>query len=401
MYAANSPNNTPGHADVIVRSNVGSFVRITDTIVELDHHPFIIQDGSGLAGPFNEGDNVDACDIIIDGFQCSYSWGVNPDIVSPYKIVDIQGCGANVLRNAIISGPSEDHSGATALVSYHPLPGSNAGYRRLTTDNVHLYNGAIYDVLSNQNDGAAQISWVDLGSSYSDDVSGLGLVRPNLRLSDGMQIFSPGNLRTPTNALAIPTDKPMLATKSRAYVVTYQRPEFQAASTSADVLLEVTPAMTRIKSVVAQETQAWAGAGISTITASVGNTGGGTDPGAVDAYIRPFSLTGAAPVTKGTLPADIGGAYITGAIAIRDQGNGAIKYLSVDNGVLLISDRPPTDEGAYIGGDILNLSPGTGAGGELRVNITTDVNMGTSVDTHLTGGSLTVYATYEEMTPGG
>jgi hypothetical protein len=74
---------TPAHADVIVRSNVGSFVRITDTILEMDHHPFIIQDASGVPGPFNVGDNVAGCSIIVDGVQSTYTWGTKPDVATP------------------------------------------------------------------------------------------------------------------------------------------------------------------------------------------------------------------------------------------------------------------------------------------------------------------------------
>jgi hypothetical protein len=371
----------PATADIIVRSAVSSFVKITNTIVELMDHPFIIQDRAGLAGPYSPADSTDECSILIDGFQNSYSWG--PNVVAPYKIVDIQGCGANELANAIISGPDDGdpkHPRWTAPVSFHPVPGSASGPRRLTTRNVHIYNGAVWDVPSGWGSGTAQVKWVDLGWSKSTDVYGGDSTTPQLRLSDGMQVFAPGGFRTPTAALAIPTDQPMLATKTRAYTFTYRRPEFMAKTATVDIAFETIPALTRIVKVVAVTRTPWAATFAGGIKAALGNTAGGAAPGTVDAYILSHDITGAVPIIKGRFPAELGAA--------------------------LSGPR------AYLGGDILNFTPG--ANGQLSFHLeSTGVlsapgpaggpahPLGNGTTTYLTAGSTTVYVTYEEMTPTG
>ncbi len=379
MFADNG-NGCSTTGDIIVRSSVYSFVKITNTIVELMNHPFIVQDRAGLAGPYSPADSTDECAILIDGFQNSYSWG--PNVFAPYKIFDIQGCGANELANATISGPDDGtpaRVGLTAPLSFHPVAGSNCGPRRLTTRNVHLYNGAIWDVPSGWDRGTAQVRWIDLGSSRSTDVYGADSTTPQLRLSDGMQVFAPGGTKTPPAALTIPTDQPMLATKTRAYTFTYRRPEFTAKVAAADIPFETIPALTRIVKVVAVTRTPWAATFAGGITAALGNTGGGAAPG-TDAYILSHDITGAVPIIKGRHPTELGAA-LTGA-------------------------------GAYVGGDILSFVPG--ANGQLMFHLeSTGLHstpepaggplhpLGNGATTYLTAGSTTVYVTYEEMTPTG
>jgi hypothetical protein len=366
-------------ADIIVRSAVASFVKITNTIVELGDHPFIVQDRAGLAGPYSPADSTDECAILIDGFQNSYSWA--PKVVVPYKIFDIQGCGANELANATISGPDDGdakHPRWTAPISFHPVPGSNAGPRRLTTRNVHLYNGAVWDVPSGWGSGTAQVKWIDLGSSRSTDVYGADSTTPQLRLSDGTQVFASGGFRTPSAAQTIPSDQPMLATKTRAYTFTHERPEFVGKVASVDIAFETTPPMTRIVKVLAITRTPWAATWAGGITAALGNTGGGAASGTVDAYIVKHDITGPAPTIKGRFPTELGPA-LTG----------------------------PT---AYVGGDILNFNPDQR--GQLTFHLESEGvlsapepdglpvhPLGNGTRTYLTAGSTTIYVTYEEMIP--
>ncbi len=271
---------------------------------------------------------------------------VNAGAVAGSKIIDYQGSGSVTMRNCRFGGGVAFTGGAGCKLSFRPLNSLTSGDTWLITENVSLYDGAVWDVITDI--GSVYFRWLEIGTATSG--SGVLTDTPTIGgiiLHEGAP-FQVRNLLALTPAAGITVNSNGYLGR-QTYKITIDKAAWTAAAVQQDLTLCTLPAKTRIVGCYADTTIAYAGLA-GTIQLNVYVTAAG------DILVQHDVKTAA--VVKGLLDADMG----TGMT------------------------RAAQIQGAFIGtnGWTANLQP-------IARLVSSVGNLGNGSVTNLTTGSTTVY----------
>jgi len=263
------------------------------------------------------------------------------------KIIDYKGNGTVIIRNSRFAG-----NGTTdTYLSFAPASAASAGPEMLITENVWLYDKAVFSVATKQ--ALSPITWYDIGSTWG----GTGGTSPSGKTMNIHGVL--GGLNRFALAVVNPlptgvTENNIGAMNRTIYKITVDYTAWNAAAVLQHLYPITLPPKTKVIAVIADTTIAYAGLA-GTIQLQVNMAG--TDQG----YILIHDVKTAA-VRKGLLDADLG----TNLVNANLIGGGYIPSWTVVSqpGIELIS--------------------GTG-------------NLGDGSVTNLTAGSTTFYFTTEVM----
>lgn len=328
--------NTAQGFIVVKKENSGP-IWITNIVQELYQGPFLVVEpvSGGLANK-----NI----ITMININCTNN---DPTVGNP--VINYQGAGSVIMQNCRFGGFASGRGGVGAKLTFRPANGAIGGTQWLKTENVELYDGATWDVETDQ--GIAWIRWLDIGSTIRSGNAGEGslstpLIRERGRIQHEIQTLT--SITLPTGV----TQDSYGYLGNQVWKVTIDKAAWTSAATSQSLVIATLPAKTRIVGAYADITTAYAGLA-GTIQLSVSTTG------AVD-LLSPADVKTAA-VTLGLTAGQLGAGLSTNFVQNVYVANWA--------GATQIQ---------------VTLASGTG-------------NIGTGTATNLTNGVVTVYLITETL----
>ena len=323
-------------AFILVKKENSGPISITNIVQEIYQGPFLVVEPA-VGGTASK--NL----ITMININCTNN---DPTVGNP--MIDYQGAGSVIMQNCRFGGAASQRSGVGAKLTFRPANGDIGGTQWLKTENVELYDGAQWDVETDQS--IAWVRWLDVGTTIRSGNSGEGslstpLIRERGRIDHEIQTI---------NSVVLPVG---VTQNSYGYLgrnvwkVTVARGAWKEAATTQYLYTNTLPPMTRVCAVYADVTTAFSGLA-GTITLAVQS--GGTE------LIVPSDVKTAA-VTLGLLSAQLGTGLTTnliqGAYILSWAGNGQLALV---------------------------LRSGTG-------------NIGTGSTTNLTAGTIVLYLIVETM----
>jgi len=330
-------NGTSSGAHILVRKENSGHIGIRDFLTEL---------GSGGDAPLlkvepSSGGTWNRSTILAENITATCNFADNSA-----RLIDHQGDGLTILRNIRMAGVA----GGTAAVYVWPQNGSPSGANTLITENVQLYDDAVFSVGTSLNSNP--VTWYDFASSWGG--TGFGSTTGWKVKGKGVNHGFLSDLLTYTAPPTGVTISAEGAMNRVTYKATVAKEAWTNNATSQIIYPFTLPAKTRIVSCYADTTEAYSGLA-GTIQLSIGTTGN-------DNEVILLHDVKTAAVTKGLLDADLGTEM---SRAGQIQGG----YIRSWTGAVQPRVR---------------LVSGTG-------------NIGTGSATNLTNGSTTIYMTVEVM----
>lgn len=293
-----------------------------------------------------EGTNAAVTDFnLLSIINCNVT---NNDTTVGQKLIDYKGAGSVMIKNCRFGGAGTLRAGGVgATLSFQPTNAAIGGMQWLTTELVELYDGATWDVQTDN--GNAWMRWLDIGTTTRAGNSGEGdpstpLIRERGKINHEIQTLT---------AIALAsggTQNSYGAVTRNVWKVTVAKTAFTAAAATHSYYVATLPAKTRVVAVYADTTEKYAGlAGTIQLAVQIGAT---------DLLVNADVKTAA--VTQGLVGGDLGAA-LSGAV-----------------------------QGAYI--------PSWSGATQVAVKLTSGTgNIGNGTTTNLTTGSTTVYLITESM----
>ena len=247
-----------GTAFIRINKENSGPVMISNIVQELYNGPFLVAEvtGAGLTSK-----NL----ITMININCT-----NNDPTVGNKIIDYRGAGSVVMKNCRFGGAASLRGGVGGTLSFQPANAPIGGTQWLTTECCELYDGATWDV---QTDNAgAFVRWLDIGTTIRASTAGEGplstpLIRERGRINHEIQTLT---------AITLPagvTQNSYGYLGRQTWKVTIDKSAWTAAATSQSLVIATLPVKARIVGAYADITTAYAGLA-GTINLSVATTGG-------------------------------------------------------------------------------------------------------------------------------
>jgi hypothetical protein len=269
------------------------------------------------------------------------------------KMIDYQAAGSVHMRNCRFGGSASTSGGAGATLSFRPANAVQSGPQSLITDSVHLYDGAAWDVETNNTGLTAWFHWTQ--NDTTSGGSAAGDVPTNTRefaLDGGIQLR---NRALPYLAMSAGVTLNNNGFMGRqTWKVTIDKAAWTAAALAQEIVIASIPAKCRIVGAYCDTTIKYAGLA-----------------GTIQLMI---SATGAA----GEIIAahDVKTAIVTKGLADADMGTGLTRAARIQDALL----------------------PSWTALTQPQVRLVSSVgNIGTGAVTNLTTGSTTIYLITETL----
>ena len=328
--------NTASAFITIKKENSGP-IWITNIVQEIYQGPFLIVEPTG-SGITNK--NI----LTMININCT-----NNDPTVNIPMIKYEGAGSVIMQNCRFGGAASLRGGIGAKLTFRPGNGNIGGTQWLKTENVELYDGAQWDVETDQS--IAWIRWLDVGTTIRSGNAGEGslstpLIRERGRISHEIQTLTA--LTLPTGA----TQNSYGYLGRNIWKVTIDKAAWTAAAASQSLIIATLPAQTRITGAYADITTAYAGLA-GTIQLSLATTG------AVDLLS----------------PADVKTAAVTLGLSAGQLGAGLTTSFV---------------QGVY--------TPNWTASSQIQVTLASGTgNIGTGSATNLTFGVVTIYLIIETL----
>lgn len=263
---------------------------------------------------------------------------------SGLKIIDYQAAGSVHMRNCRFGGSASTSGGAGATLSFRPANAAQSGAQSLITDSVHLFDGAAWDVETNNTGLSAWFRW-----TQNDTISGgsaAGDVPTNTRefaLDGGIQLRNRALPYLAMPAGVTLNNNGFMGRQTQK--ITIDKTAWTAAALTQDIIPATLPAKTRIVAFYCDTTIKYAGLA-GTIAMQAGLTSGGTNTIILSHDVK------TAAITKGLLDADMG-ASMTRAAKIQDA------YLFSWTGTIQVAVTLTSSVGNLGNGSVTNLTTGS------------------------------------------
>jgi hypothetical protein len=245
-------------AFIRVRKENSGPILITNIVQEIYQGPFLVVEPTASGASSK---NL----ITMININCTNN---DPTVGNP--MIDYQGAGSVIMQNCRFGGAASQRGGVGAKLIFRPVNAAIGGMQWLKTENVELYDGAQWDVETDQ--GIAWVRWLDVGTTIRSGNAGEGdpstpLIRERGRIQHEIQTLT---------AITLPTG---VTQDSYGYLgrqtwkVTIDKAAWTSAATSQSLIIATLPSRTRIVGAYADVTTAFAGLA-GTIQLSVATTGG-------------------------------------------------------------------------------------------------------------------------------
>ena len=284
--------------------------------------------------------------LTIENVNCT-----NNSTVAASKIIDYQGSGSVTMRNCRFGGAVSTSSGAGGKLSFNPANSLTSGVTSLETENIHLYDGAVWDVTTDPS--VVHFRWIEKNTGSS----GSGVLTDTVSTYSGTILHEDEPLEVRNLTAFTPATGVTVNSYGRVgrivFKTTLDKTAFVTAGTTADVVFASLPVNTAILGCYIDVPTAFAGLA-GTITLQAGTVVASNN------LILAFDVKTSTVSMQGKADADLG-AQLARATAI--QGG------RLNTGALT---------------PVVRLTSGIG-------------NIGNGTTTNLTTGSATVYLITENL----
>ena len=296
--------NTAGAFIRVKKENSGT-IWITNISQEIYQGPFLVVEAAA-AGLSNQ--NL----ITMINVNCTNN---DPTVGTP--MIDYQGAGSVIMQNCRFGGAASLRAGVGAKLTFRPANGAIGGTQWLKSENVELYDGAQWDVETDQS--IAWVRWLEVGSTLRPSTAGEGdlstpLIRERGRINHEIQTLT--GITLPSGV----TQNSYGYLGRNVWKVTVDKAAWTAAATSQSLIIATLPKRTRIAGAYADVTTAYAGLA-GTIQLSLAITGG------VD-LLSPADVKSAAitlGLTAGQLGAGLTTSLVQGVYTPSWAGNSQVQ----------------------------------------------------------------------------